>query len=167
MPSGAASDVRLLHISLLIQHDLAGAFDGTALTTSRVHCLWELSSSGPTTQATLASALEVTPRTVTSLVDALESSGYVERRPHPTDRRAVLVALTHVGQTTMATMAQERAQLAADLVGDLDAHETNLEIVFERDLTVRTTRGSEVVRRIALYADDPKAYLEEVRRHIG
>ena len=67
----------------------------------------------------------------------------------------------------MATMAQERAQLAADLVGDLDAHETNLEIVFERDLTVRTTRGSEVVRRIALYADDPKAYLEEVRRHIG
>ena len=48
-------------------------------------------------------------------------------------------------------------------VGD----ETNLEIVFEHDLTVRTTRGPAVVRRIALYADDPKAYLDEVRRHIG
>jgi len=48
-------------------------------------------------------------------------------------------------------------------VGD----ETNLEIVLERDLTVRTTRGPQVVRRIALYADDPRAYLEEVRRHIG
>jgi hypothetical protein len=48
-------------------------------------------------------------------------------------------------------------------VGD----ETNLEIVLERDLTVPTTRGPEVVRRIALYADDPKAYLDEVRRHIG
>ena len=48
-------------------------------------------------------------------------------------------------------------------VGD----ETNLEIVLERDLTVRTTRGPAVVRRIALYADDPQAYLEEVRRHIG
>lgn len=48
-------------------------------------------------------------------------------------------------------------------VGD----ETNLEIVLERDLTVATTRGPEVVRRIALYADDPEAYLDEVRRHIG
>jgi len=111
---------RLLHISLLVQQDLAGAFDGTPLTTSRVHCLWELSHSGPMTQAALASALEVTPRTVTSLVDALESTGYVERRPHPTDRRAVLVALTEVGRTTMATMAREREQLATDLVGDLD-----------------------------------------------
>jgi DNA-binding MarR family transcriptional regulator len=111
---------RLLHISLLIQQDLAGAFNGTPLTTSRVHCLWELSRSGPSTQATLASALEVTPRTVTSLVDALESTGYVERRPHPTDRRAVLVVLTELGQQTMATMAREREQLAADLVGDLD-----------------------------------------------
>lgn len=48
-------------------------------------------------------------------------------------------------------------------VGD----ETNLEIVLERDVTVRTTRGPQVVRRIALYADDPQAYLDEVRRHIG
>ena len=48
-------------------------------------------------------------------------------------------------------------------VGD----ETNLEIVLEHDVTVRTTRGPAVVRRIAFYADDPKAYLEEVRRHIG
>ena len=111
---------RLLRISLLVQQDLAGAFDGTPLTTSRVHCLWELSRSGPTTQATLASALDVTPRTVTSLVDALESSGYAERRAHPTDRRAVLVALTDLGRTTMTTMARERQQLATDLVGDLD-----------------------------------------------
>ena len=48
-------------------------------------------------------------------------------------------------------------------VGD----ETNLEIVLERDVAVPTTRGPAVVRRITLYADDPRAYLEEVRRHIG
>jgi hypothetical protein len=48
-------------------------------------------------------------------------------------------------------------------VGD----ETNLEIVLEHDVTVPTTRGPAVVRRITLYADDPKAYLDEVRRHIG
>ncbi|HEY5821182.1 MAG TPA: MarR family transcriptional regulator [Propionibacteriaceae bacterium] len=112
---------RLLQISLLVQQDLAAAFDGTPLTTTRVHCLWELNRSEPSTQAALASALEVTPRTVTSLVDALESTGYVERRPHPTDRRAVLVALTEFGRMTMATMAREREQLAAELVGDLDA----------------------------------------------
>ena len=48
-------------------------------------------------------------------------------------------------------------------VGD----ETNLEILLEHDVTVRTTRGPAVVRRIAFYADDPKAHLDEVRRHIG
>ena len=48
-------------------------------------------------------------------------------------------------------------------VGD----ETDLEILLEHDVTVRTTRGPAVVRRIAFYADDPKAHLDEVRRHIG
>ncbi len=40
------------------------------------------------TQRALADALQVTPRNVTGLVDALADSGFVERAPHPTDRRA-------------------------------------------------------------------------------
>lgn len=111
---------RLLEIALLIQQDMAHAFAGTALTAARVHLLWELQRLGPSTQQALATALDVSPRNVTGLVDALEPAGYVERRPHPTDRRATLVTLTGSGAETMAQMARERQQVATELVADLD-----------------------------------------------
>jgi len=111
---------RLLEIALLIQQDMARSFEGTALTPSRTHLLWELQRLGPSTQQALAVALTVTPRNVTGLVDALEAAHYVERRPHPTDRRATLVTLTDLGTETMTGMAQDREQVAAELVSDLD-----------------------------------------------
>src|SRR5918997_1227922 len=101
---------RLLEISVLLQADMARSFAGTGLTTSRTHLLWELRRLGPSTQQALASAMQVTPRNVTGLVDALESHGYVERRPHPTDRRALQVTLTDLGTRTMAAMESDRQQ---------------------------------------------------------
>ena len=88
---------RLLEIALLIQDDLANFFTGTGLTPSRTHLLWELHRLGPCTQQALATALNVTPRNVTGLVDALEAGGFVDRRLHPNDRRATLVTLTELG----------------------------------------------------------------------
>ena len=112
---------RLLEIALLIQEDLARSFVGTDLTVPRTHLLWELHRLGPSTQTTLATALKVSPRNVTGLVDALEASGYVARTPHPKDRRASVVTLTDRGSQTMARMEHERSQIAAELVADLDA----------------------------------------------
>lgn len=120
MPDRSRLLDRLLQIALLFQQDLARTFEGTPLTNSRVHLLWVVHQAGPSTQASLAAALEVTPRNVTGLVDALEASGYVERRPHPGDRRAVLVALTRLGEQTMAAMARDREQLATDLMAGMD-----------------------------------------------
>jgi DNA-binding MarR family transcriptional regulator len=56
--------------------------------------LCELHDVGPQRMADLASALDVTPRNVTTLVDGLERDGIVHRRPHPTDRRATVIELT-------------------------------------------------------------------------
>ena len=89
----------------------------------RTHLLWELHRLGTSTQKTLATALKVSPRNVTGLVDALEASGYVARTPHPKDRRAILVTLTDQGSQTMAQMEHERSQIAAELVADLDANQ--------------------------------------------
>ena len=111
---------RLLQIALLIQEDLARSFAATDLTVPRTHLLWELHRLGTSTQKTLATALKVSPRNVTGLVDALEASGYVARTPHPRDRRAILVTLTDRGSQTMAQMEHERSQIAAALVADLD-----------------------------------------------
>jgi DNA-binding MarR family transcriptional regulator len=112
---------RLLQIALLIQEDLARSFADTGLTVPRTHLLWELHRLGTSTQKTLATALKVSPRNVTGLVDALEAAGYVARRSHPNDRRAVLVTLTDQGSQTMAQMEHERSQIAAELLADLDA----------------------------------------------
>ena len=111
---------RLLQIALLIQDDLARSFAGSELTVARTHLLWELHSLGPSTQQTLATALKVTPRNVTGLVDALEAANFLTRRPHPNDRRATLVSLTDRGHQTMSQMEQQRGQIAAELVADLD-----------------------------------------------
>jgi DNA-binding MarR family transcriptional regulator len=109
---------QLLLAASLLQKDMAHAFAGTALTPTRAHLLWELRR-GPSTQQSLAAALEVTPRNITGLVDALEGSGFVTRAPHPTDRRAALVTLTAAGVQAMADMASDHAALAENLVADL------------------------------------------------
>lgn len=44
--------------------------------------------------------LQVHPTSVTNVVDRLEGAGLVERRPHPTDRRTTLVAITDRGRET-------------------------------------------------------------------
>jgi DNA-binding MarR family transcriptional regulator len=111
---------RLLQIALLLQHDMAQSLDAVGLTPARTHLLWEVHQRGPSTQQALAAALRVTPRNVTGLVDALGTAGYLRRQPHPTDRRATLVTLTELGETTMAAMAAEREGLAAELTGGLE-----------------------------------------------
>ena len=107
---------RLLQIGELFRKDMARAFDGTGLTTARVHLLWVLQHAGPSTQQSLAALCEVTPRNITGLVDALEQSGHVRRTPHPTDRRAVLVELTDGAAETMRRMQDDHTQLNATLL---------------------------------------------------
>ncbi|MFS0910743.1 MarR family winged helix-turn-helix transcriptional regulator [Microbacterium sp. 179-I 3D2 NHS] len=102
---------RLLQIGDLFQRDMARAFDGTGLTTARVHLLWVLQHAGPSTQRDLARLCDVTPRNITGLVDGLEESGHVRRTPHPADRRSVIVELTDSATKTMARMQREHAEL--------------------------------------------------------
>lgn len=111
---------RLLQITDLFQRDMARAFDGTGLTTARVHLLWVLQHAGPSTQQSLAQLCEVSPRNITGLVDALEKSGHVRRSPHPTDRRAVLVELTSTAVETMTRMQEEHEHLNATLLSAID-----------------------------------------------
>jgi DNA-binding MarR family transcriptional regulator len=47
----------------------------------------------------IAERLIVSSASMTSLVDTLERRGLVERHPHPTDRRKVLIQLTPDGQS--------------------------------------------------------------------
>ncbi|MGY2127721.1 MarR family winged helix-turn-helix transcriptional regulator [Blastococcus sp. SYSU DS0617] len=133
---------RLLEIALLIQADMARELEPAGLTAARTHLLWVAHHSGPTTQQALAQALQVSPRNVTGLVDALEAGGFVRRSPHPTDRRATLVTLTEQGTQTVTEMAAGRARIAAHVVSDFDP--ARLER-FRADLDAVTARLHELM----------------------
>lgn len=57
-----------------------------------------LKRSGPMTTADLARAEAVKPQSMGSTLASMEQDGFVERRPHATDGRQVLFAITAKGQ---------------------------------------------------------------------
>jgi DNA-binding MarR family transcriptional regulator len=71
------------------------------LTFARYEILTLLSftRSGSLPMTKMGALLQVHPTSVTSAVDRLEAQGFVERLPHPTDRRAVLASITDEGRT--------------------------------------------------------------------
>src|SRR5262245_38086809 len=64
---------------------------GCGVSPARTRLLGVLHCKGPQIMSGLSDALGVTPRNVTTLVDALEKEGLVRRLAVPTDRRATLV----------------------------------------------------------------------------
>ncbi len=112
---------KMLHLSTLMAADLARFEQDSGLTASRIHLLWTLGHAGPSTQQTLATALSVTPRNVTGLVDGLVASGHVTREPHPTDRRATLVTPTRLGRHTIRDLRDSHDDLARQLFGMVPA----------------------------------------------
>jgi len=119
MPDPTTVLDRVLLLATLVQSDLARFEREEGLTTPRTHLLWVLGEAGPTTQQSLARALDVTPRNVTGLVDGLVASGHVTREPHPDDRRATLVTPTALGARTIEDLVTSHEDLARRLFGDV------------------------------------------------
>jgi DNA-binding MarR family transcriptional regulator len=63
-----------------------------------------LEAEGPLTQRDLSERLSLTSGAITMLVDRLEQAGWVERRPHPNDRRYTMLELS--GKVTEETPAE-------------------------------------------------------------
>lgn len=71
----------------------------------------------------LACKIGISRATVTGLLDGLERDGFVERRPHPEDRRALMVHLTEAGSAFLETMLPDHYRRIADLMSELDVAE--------------------------------------------
>ena len=76
-----------------------GAFTSAAarvmgLAPSDLQALEHLFAAGSLGPAEIAARLRITTPAATALVDRLERLGHVERRPHPTDRRRLVVVPT-------------------------------------------------------------------------
>ncbi len=69
-----------------------------------------LNSRGPTRLTKLARTEQISQPGLTQLVTCLEQDGLVERRPDPTDGRAVLVQITDAGRQVGASRLKDRTR---------------------------------------------------------
>jgi DNA-binding MarR family transcriptional regulator len=142
----AAALREMLRLAPRLDRLTAENLQARGFTRARARLLLALDDGGPATMTELSRALEITPRAVTALVDALETLGHVRRHEHPSDRRATIVELTATGSATIRELRAGYRLLAVELFGglsdrDLAATERVLQHVREA-LDARTTNGS-------------------------
>ncbi|CAN5764728.1 hypothetical protein BH24CHL6_BH24CHL6_16670 [soil metagenome] len=96
--------------------------------------LLELDRHGSRTQSQLATACACEPPTLTQLVQRLEQTGLIARRPSPTDARATLVELTPQGRARMGQLKERWIELAELTVAGLTVTSAETLIAVTADL---------------------------------
>ncbi|WP_171170578.1 MarR family winged helix-turn-helix transcriptional regulator [Streptomyces sp. I05A-00742] len=80
----------------------------------------------PPRMADLAERLEVVPRAVTTLVDALEANGAVRRVPDPSNRRVIRIELTEQGRETLRAMREARRAAVEEILSPLTSDQRDV-----------------------------------------
>ena len=105
-------------------HALRKAFDrlavGLGVTRAQWKVLFKLTRTPGLRQVELADMLDIEPITLSRIVDRLEESQLVERRPDPADRRAWRLHVTAQAQPLIAKLKAVAADLAADAFAGID-----------------------------------------------
>lgn len=102
------------------------------LTAPQATALRELS--GPMTMRELADRMSCEPSNATFVVDKLEKQDLIERRPHPTDRRAKQLVLTPQG-TALRDRLLELLGADSPLAGLTQEEQRALHQLLERAIT--------------------------------
>jgi DNA-binding MarR family transcriptional regulator len=107
-----------------------------------------LDAEGAITQHSLGKSVGIDPSSMVSTIDELETAGLVERRRHPTDRRAHALHLTEKGRETLTRGRRIAREAQDELLAPLDPEE-------RRQL-------HEMLCRIARAADDARVASADV-----
>ena len=94
-----------------------------ALSIGQLSVLGVLFRNGECSIGELAAQERVQPPSMTRTVNCLADGGYVERRPHPTDGRQVVVALAPKGEQTLAADRKRRDAWLAQRLRELTPEE--------------------------------------------
>lgn len=96
----------------------------------------------PITPGVIAERAIIAAASTTSVLDTLERRGLVERRPHPTDRRKLLIGLTPTGRKTIDHILPGIHRLEEEVMKALSAEE-------RRDLLGLVAKIQASVSRVA------------------
>lgn len=94
---------------------------GSEVSHAQMELLIELSERGPLSAGDLAAAAQLTPATVTQMLDHLAASGHVERTRSEADRRVVVSCLSAQGQEKVQAKRAVWQQRWEKVLADVDA----------------------------------------------
>jgi DNA-binding MarR family transcriptional regulator len=94
-----------------------------SITIPQFRVLVILSSRGVTNLTTLAGLLDVQPSTIGRMAERLVGAGLIDRRPHPSSRRELVVELTTRGRKVVRTVTARRRAEIAKVVAAMPARE--------------------------------------------
>ncbi|MFG3703439.1 MarR family winged helix-turn-helix transcriptional regulator [Micromonospora sp. NPDC047670] len=89
------------------------------LTVTQLSALTSLRLAGALTPRELADVERVQPPTMTKIVAKLEERGLVQRTPHPTDGRQVILAATEGGRAVLEQFERARDEWLAHRLAEL------------------------------------------------
>ncbi|MCW4356010.1 MarR family transcriptional regulator [Hoyosella sp. YIM 151337] len=120
-----ASDLALAVVRLARQ--LRGHRQHSAVSLTQLSALSTLFSEGPMTPGALAARERVQPPSMTRVIGSLADVGLVDRMPHPSDGRQIIVSLSEAGKALVQNEKDAReAWLAAQLRNLRSAELTSL-----------------------------------------
>ncbi|MGD2129160.1 MAG: MarR family transcriptional regulator [Lysobacterales bacterium] len=123
-------------ISRLMRSSIMERLGDLGLTEAQWRAIAHLTRMEGCRQTDLAQSLEIRPITLGRVVDRLEASGFVERRQHPTDRRAVTLHLTPSAGplvNRLRELGQELREYALQGIDVADRQHLNRMLVRMRD----------------------------------
>jgi len=123
-------------ISRLMRSSIMERLGDLGLTEAQWRAIAHLARMEGCRQTDLAQSLEIRPITLGRVVDRLEASGFVERRQHPTDRRAVTLHLTPSAGplvNRLRELGQELREYALQGIDVADRQHLNRMLVRMRD----------------------------------
>jgi len=108
------------HTARRLRRGSAAQLAPLGLTYAQARVLQLVGQAGrPLRMADLAGQLDVVPRSVTTMVDALETAGLAARQADAGDRRSVLVSLTPAGRLLLDALEDARRGSAEEVFGGL------------------------------------------------
>lgn len=102
---------------------IVAALEGSGLNPGQLAIAGALAERGAATQRELSDLTGIEKSSMVILLDGLEREGWVERRPHPEDRRAYAVRLTRAGRSRLAAVGPKLDAVEARLLAGFSAAE--------------------------------------------
>jgi DNA-binding MarR family transcriptional regulator len=129
VPDPEPSSVELMEQFRAVAHAVHNRtnakMSSAGLSLARFRVLSALASTGRMRMNELSTALGVVPRSVTTIIDALEEEGMVVRLPDPADRRATLLEIAKEGRRQLRQLHAIHEGTAAELFDVLTGPQRN------------------------------------------